>query len=54
MAHPARTEKAEYIVEAIEQMLAAYVARYVHMSTNDEPLAKARQELIDALAEGVR
>lgn len=54
MAHPVRIEKAERVAEAVERMLAAYVARYVHMSTNDEPMQQSRQELIEALVDVVR
>lgn len=54
MAHPIREEKSEQIVLAFEDYLKAYIARYVHMSTNDEPVMKARRDLADILATAIK
>lgn len=54
MVHPARREKAEDIVRAIDAYMKAYIARYVHMSTNDEPIFKARDELAEIIASAIK
>lgn len=55
MAQPTKApagsvDRAEQIVLAFEEYLKAYIARYVHMSTNDEPIKQARRDLADLLA----
>lgn len=54
MAQPIREAKAEQIVQAMDDYLKAYVARYVHMATNDEPVQQARRNLADLLATAIK
>lgn len=54
MVHPARREKAEDIVRAIDAYMKAYVARYVHMASNDEPIFKARNDLAEIIATAIK
>lgn len=37
------------VVGAFDKMIKVYIARYIHQSTNDEPVHAAQQELADAL-----
>lgn len=52
MAQP--IDKAEQIVLAFEEYLKAYIARYVHMATNDDPIKQARRDLADLLATSIK